>query len=125
MLHEGLQRLVRQFGFVKLHHVPNLLQHHIHFLRSQAGQANDGAEHVHQPIASEWVFRQPRPKRLVAIEPALGIRQEIRRAAHYETDIGGVPLQHIVQNPEDLLIIRFSGLRRTQLVEIHHLVERY
>ena len=73
----------------------------------------------------EAVLRETRLKCRIAVEATPGVHQELRRATQQKAYARRATLQHIIQDPENLLVVRVSGLGMGQLVEVDHLIQQH
>ena len=79
--------------------------------------------HVDPTLRREAGLGEPRLQRLVAVEGSAAVEQELGGSAEHEAETLDVPLEHVVQYPEKLLVVLVAGLGTLKLVEVHHLVE--
>ena len=126
MLHELVQGLVGQQvggGIPTGVDVTQPGEQDVEVLRGQVLQSQDGPGVVDQPRSGEGVLGQSGLQRLVAVQAAAGVQEEVRGTSEQEPQVGGAALKAVVDDPQDLLVVGVARLGVGQLVQVDHLVQ--
>ena len=126
MVHERRERLARHEEpgrILECKDGSDVRQEYQKILRRQALEPKHGTAQVDPPFGGEAVLGQPRLEGLVAVKAPAAVEQELGRSTEDEPETFHVALEHVVQDPQNLLVVLVPRLGALQLVEVDHLVE--
>ncbi|MNC59472.1 hypothetical protein D3C75_1092850 [compost metagenome] len=91
--------------------MPKLLKQYKEIFRTQARQPNDRAGEVQQPGLREAVLGQAGLQCRVTVQTTPSIHQEFWRPAKNKPKPFSSPLQRVIEDAQDLLVIGIARLR--------------
>ena len=69
-----------------------------------------GPETVHHAVPGEAILGQPGLEGGIAVEASTGVHQELGSPAHQKADMLRGPLEYVIENSENLLVVGLACL---------------